>query len=133
MSVGTWEPNQDKDKPEPIEEDMLRRFMVLGGSDQLAVLAGVMEASDKSAGARLMQLSTASWDVAKAFADSEIENLIRFFTLAEMALPGWEAGKKSPVICLVQILKSRDAFSADLRKWIKKNSDNRYLPYGSVL
>ena len=50
-----------------------------------------------------------------------------------MQLPGWEAGKKNPVIYLVRILKDRDGFDPELRKWIKTNTDNRYLPYGSAL
>ena len=45
----------------------------------------------------------------------------------------WEAGNKSPVIPLVKILKERGDFEADLRKWIKSNTKNRYLPNGSAL
>jgi hypothetical protein len=81
----------------------------------------------------LMKLDAAAWAFAEQLTDEEVVTLIRFFTRAEMELPGWEAGKRSPVIPLVKILKSRDGFGADLRKWIKSNTDNRYLPNGSVL
>jgi hypothetical protein len=37
------------------------------------------------------------------------------------------------VIPLVKMLKERGDFDADLRKWIKSNTKNRYLPYGSAI
>ena len=83
--------------------------------------------------ADLMQQSQESFDIVNSFPDDVIIDLIKFFTLAEMTYSGWKAGKKSPVIYLVKILKGRAVFCDELRKWIKNNSDNRYLPYGSVL
>ena len=62
----------------------------------------------------------------------EIERLVRFYTLAE-ALPGWEAGAQSPVIPLARELKARDAWPDDLTAWIKAHTDNRFLPYGSLM
>ena len=58
--------------------------------------------------------------------------LIRFYTLAE-SLPGWEAGARSPVIPMVAELKKRGEYPADLGVWIKERTDNRFLPYGSLL
>ena len=81
----------------------------------------------------LMQQAQESYDIVNTCPDDVIIDLIKFFTLAEMAYQGWSSGKKSPVIYLVRILKSRGAFCVELRKWIKNNSDNRYLPHGSVL
>ena len=80
-----------------------------------------------------MTLPAAAWDFLKDRDASSLTALIRFFTVAENQLPGWNAGSKSPVIALVSILKERDEFTAELRKWVKSNTDNRYLPYGSAL
>ncbi|MFT7688808.1 MAG: hypothetical protein ACI9FB_004173, partial [Candidatus Azotimanducaceae bacterium] len=33
----------------------------------------------------------------------------------------------------VKVLKKRQLFDAELRKWIKANTENRYLPNGAVL
>ena len=82
---------------------------------------------------QLMQQERQSYDLANDLSDNVITDLIQFFTLAEMAYTEWRSGKKSPVVYLVKILKSRGVFGVELRKWIKDNSDNRYLPYGSVL
>ncbi|RPG50089.1 MAG: hypothetical protein CBB61_007075 [Gammaproteobacteria bacterium TMED1] len=80
----------------------------------------------------LMQQAQESFDMVNTCPDDVIIDLIQFFTLAEKAYQGWSAGNKSPVIYLVRILKSRGTFCVELRKWIKNNSDNRYLPHGSV-
>lgn len=64
--------------------------------------------------------------------DAQLEALIRFFTLAEK-LPGWESGAKSPVIALAAELKKRDAYPPPLTRWIRANSENRFLPHGSLL
>lgn len=84
-------------------------------------------------GRAMMKLPADAWQPAEGLATEALIHLVRFFTLAEMQLAGWEGGKTSPVIPLVRILKARDSFTADLRRWIKANTDNRYLPYGSAL
>ncbi len=63
----------------------------------------------------------------------EVASLIRLFTLAEGRFASWEAGANSPVIVLARLLKTRDAYPADLSAWIKANTENRFLPYGSLL
>lgn len=68
----------------------------------------------------------------EGLSSAELTALIRFFTLAER-LPGWESGPKSPVIALAAVLKARGDYPADLTAWIKENTDNRFLPYGSLM
>jgi hypothetical protein len=65
--------------------------------------------------------------------DGELLALIRLFTLAEGALPGWQAGAKSPVIVLAAALRQRDAYPREITAWIKANTDNRFLPYGDLM
>lgn len=65
--------------------------------------------------------------------DDELVALIRLFTLAEPALPGWESGDDSPVIPLAAALKSRGSYPPDLTAWIRANSSNRFLPYGNLM
>lgn len=84
-----------------------------------------------------MSAAAADWAQADELNSDDISNLIRFFTLAEMQLPGWEAGKSSPVIYLFKLLRKKTDVDAEalkaLRSWIKTNSDNRYLPNGAVI
>lgn len=73
------------------------------------------------------------WKAAAANLDSAVLiRLIRLFTLAEH-LPGWESGPRSPVIPMAAALKARGDYPEDLTAWIKARTDNRFLPYGSLL
>jgi hypothetical protein len=85
------------------------------------------------AGAHWMKQQAEYWQAAAALSDEDLQRMITFFTLAEMQLSGWDAGKQSPVIYLVRMLKQRGTFTAELRQWIKANTDNRYLPNGALV
>ena len=65
--------------------------------------------------------------------DATLVQLVRFFTLAEMQLAGWEALGRSPVIPIVAELRRRKRYPNDLTAWIKAHTNNRFLPYGSLL
>jgi hypothetical protein len=80
-----------------------------------------------------MKQDKESWfEVADSFSDDELVHLMRFFTKAEQ-LPGWEAGDTSPVIWLGKMLKKRGTgIDRELALWIKANSNNQYLPHGSL-
>ena len=80
-----------------------------------------------------MNQDASAWQSAEDLSADDLVSLVRFFTLVEAGVSGWEAGRKSPVIPLVRFLKARDAFTPELRRWVKSNTDNRYLPYGSAL
>jgi hypothetical protein len=81
----------------------------------------------------MMKLEESEWHLAEPLSAEDLVGLIRFFTLAEMQLQGWEAGSKNPVIYFVRMLKSRGEFPPELRKWVRANTDNRYLPNGAAL
>ena len=90
--------------------------------ERISALAAVARHDDKS-----------DWKAAAAeLASSQLVSLVRLFTLAER-LPGWEAGARSPVIPLAAALKDRGDYPDDLTAWIKANTDNRFLPYGSLM
>ena len=84
----------------------------------------------------LAPLMTAGADVWTAGVDAtpseELVGWIRFLTLAEARFPGFEAGAKSPVILIARVLRARGDYPDDLTAWIKANTDNRFLPYGSL-
>ena len=93
-----------------------------------------LTALERSSMAGLMTAPAADWQRAVEGLQSEqIEALIRFLTLAEDAIGGWQAGDKSPVIALVRVLKSRGSYDRSLTRWIKANSSNRFLPHGSLM
>ena len=125
-SVGVWQPEEV-----PLDAGVLVRLSdacdfidepTLGLSpDEIAKWAG------------LMKVSPQIWaPLLAAESDARLVRLVKFFTVAEMRLPGWEAGARSPVIRIVAELKRRKTYPKDLTAWIKANSTNRFLPYGSL-
>lgn len=126
---GLWEP---ADKLQITIEKLNQYVELMSDADENNLSASMTDEMI-SRDVVLMKQQESSWEAAQDLADDSLVQLIRFFTLAEMQLAGWDGGRQSPVIYLVRILKSRDSFEPELRKWIKKNSDNRYLPYGSAL
>lgn len=127
--VEVWEPK----KPARLDESRLRHYVALAMDADPADVGAVLSGDELVQDTGLMKLPADAWSIAEVLADEELEALVRFFTLAEMQLSGWDGGKDSPVIPLVKMLKARDAFAPELRKWIKANTDNRFLPYGAAL
>lgn len=129
MSVGVWEPK----KPTRVEPEKLTQWLeIFRGADPDDLPASLSEDTIQ-ADAVFMKLDESAWQAAEQLEDNELEDLIRFFTLAEMQVPNWQGGETSPVIYLVKVLRARNAFSPGLRKWVKRHTDNRYLPYGPAL
>ena len=131
MTIGVWQPAK-ADAEKGLSLDDLKAYAVLTDG-ALENLAASLSAAQIGGDGRLMRLDEAPWQVATALSNEELVNLVRFFTLAERQLPGWDGGKQSPVIYLVRILKQREAFTPVLRQWVKANTDNRYLPNGALL
>ena len=129
MAIDVWEPKQ----PAGVRLEQLTALAAQMVDADLSDLGTVLDKESIKRDATLMTQTEESWAVAAALSDDDIVVLVRFFTLAEMQLAGWEAGKRSPVVPLVKILKSRGVFTPELRKWVKANTDNRYLPNGAAL
>jgi hypothetical protein len=126
MSVGSWEPDADLALTDEVMVRLLRAAADIG--DQFG-----LSATEQGELAGIAQHGVVDWaKKAKTLDVKQLISLVRFFTLAEK-FPGWQAGAKSPVIPLVAELRRRDAFAGELHQWIKANTENRFLPYGSLL
>lgn len=130
MSIGLWDPDNDKKSRTAVEAELIDSFLMLPIEESISPRD--LEKVGLDAHQAVMRLGVEAWQLAESRSVTELDHLIRVFTLIE-SLPGWDAGAKSPVIAFVKILKSNGQFGPDLRKWIKSNTDNRYLPYGSAL
>ena len=128
MTLGVWKPASEQSLSITSLTGLLEQLPV----DALQSLEG-LTADAFEAQRNWIKLPAQNWAAAEALPLEHIRQLIRFFTLAEYHWAGWEAGKLSPVIPLVAQLKQRDAFDPAFRRWIKTNTDNRYLPNGAIL
>ncbi len=135
MSVGAWDPSQAAGNDSfMIDQDQLNIFINLSDDDKLGELEAHLDSDTINAQAPLMTQSKERWfEAADALDNAQILSLIRFFTIAEMQLTGWEAGSKSPVIWLTKVLRQRKAPpDKSLLLWIRENSDNRFIPNGAL-
>ncbi|MCX2801252.1 hypothetical protein [Microbulbifer thermotolerans] len=134
MSVGAWEPesaaNACSDKTQ-FDRNQLQRFIAAAQSSA-PLMESLAEADQRDS--RLIRLPAQSWlEESAHWSDEQLWQLIRFFTLAEMQLPGWDAGAESAVIPLSKALRQRNTpLSREQLLWIRQNSNNRYLPYGPL-
>lgn len=133
MSVGVWDPDGKKAAISTVSRDLLDRFCACARDMDESIDLTVLAQHELAGHAGVMKLDPDAWQAAENLSSEDMVCLIRFFTLIEMQVPEWDAGRKSPVIPLVALLKARGEFDADLRKWIKSSTSNRYLPHGSAL
>ena len=127
QSVGAWDPSeQSRALDAPILAELVdaAKRLHLDDFGLSAAAAGRLAAT--------VRLAPEAWRAAEVLADEDLIHLVRLYTLAEGRGAGWKAGAKSPVIALCRMLRRRGAWPADLTAWIKANSDNRFLPYGSL-
>ncbi len=133
MAVGVWDPGGDEKPSKAVSLSLIQQFVELAQRIDETVSADDLAGADVAEESWVMTQDAASWQPAEALASDDLVRLARLFTIVEQQVPGWDAGKTSPVIALVKILKQRDEFAPELRKWIKAHTDNRYLPNGSAL
>ncbi len=134
MGVGVWEPGNTVAAP-AVDAALLARLVAFASlvGDAVTPLGEALKDSGLESAPWLMTLEADAWLLAEALDTADISRLIRCFTLLEAQISGWNGGQTSPVIPLVKLLRQRGEFDPALRKWIKANTDNRYLPYGSAL
>ncbi|MCR8924052.1 hypothetical protein NO559_14810 [Dasania sp. GY-MA-18] len=134
MSIGTWSADPAASQSITMSEQLLQSFIALTEQQQLDDLSQQLSAQEQADYALLMRQNLAFWQPhVQELSDAEIIALMKFFTKAEQ-LPGWDAGDQSPVIALGKILKQRGTgINKELSLWIKANSNNRFLPHGSLL
>jgi hypothetical protein len=128
-NVGVWQPDEHH---VTLDAALLERLLAAAAClDQRDFALTPIEIERFAA---VMRMPAADWQTLIATESvARLIALVKFFTLAEMQLPGWEALARSPVIPLVAELKRRKSYPAELTAWIKANTTNRFLPYGSLL
>lgn len=81
----------------------------------------------------LMKQSRDFWQQqCENFSPEEMKSLLFFFTLAENFHSELSAGNDSPVIGIYKVLKKIKPLTKDELLWIKSNSQNQFLPHGSI-
>lgn len=127
--VGVWQPDVNGVTLNAALLDRLAR-----AADALDAPAFGLTSDEVVNFAAVMRHPASDWAaLLTAQSDAVLIRLAKFFTLAEMQLTGWEALARSPVIPIVAELRRRKQYPQELTAWIKAHTNNRFLPYGSLL
>lgn len=135
MTIESWTPNTEANhSPYSIENNLLMRFIEFSQQENWHQLEALLSEEEVATHKLIMKQDQQAWaDATENLDNDQIECLIKFFTEAEMQIPGWEAGAQSPVIWLVKILRRRKSPpNKDLLLWIKTHSTNRFIPNGAL-
>ena len=136
MTIGSWDPDAVEDtRAFDVDMTVLQRFIEFSRRDAWDQIQQLLPAGDIQRQSPLMRLGKQRWfRIAEGLDNDAIIHLVRFFTVAEAQLPGWEAGAESPVVWLVKVLRQRKSPpDRELLLWIKNNSSNKFLPTGALI
>lgn len=134
MTTGTWEPGG---AALPEASDLAAAAALwraeAGDADPAALDAALEGPLRERLRAAMQAPAGALAEVIATLDASAAEDLARLFTVLE-ALPGFEAGARSPVVPLVRHLRPQlDAeHFAELVRWIRTHTENRFIPHGSL-
>lgn len=125
--VDEWDPTASK--LTPMHRKLLERAAGNLEADDLG-----LSTADQAVLRPIMQLDRDAWHLfCSDVDDDDVVDWIKVITLLESRLSGFECDAKSPVIALVRELKNRGSYPPELTAWVKSNTTNRFLPYGSLL
>ena len=132
MNTKIWDP--ENKKKSNIDNGLLDQFIQIVRNCEESNIKNHLTDVEKNK-FYILRLSDDIWlQSLNDFDNSELLDLIKFFTLIEMQLDDWISGENSPVIKINKILKKRGIkLDQQMLLWIKKNSSNRYIPNGKIL
>lgn len=129
--INEWQPSA------AVDLNVLKSFIPYGQDilQQPVDLTKIVAATAQQQAQSWLKLSEKEWQPAlQALKKDELFPLAAFFTLAEKQLNGWQCGDSNPAIWIFRYLRSEQTLpeKEHIRK-LKQLTDNRFIPYGSVL
>ena len=131
--VDTWQPSSSNDI---ISEQKLAGFSALIKSQEDARqnIKGLIEEDIKLIESLINTPQSAWIKAIEGFSAEQVKNLCMFFTIGEMEFTNWAFASKNPTIYFIKHLKAQSTpLEKDFIRWLKKQTDNRYIPYGAAL
>ena len=131
--VDTWQPAEQEVS---ISTERLSIIVsLIGGQESIQEDIKSLDKSDVEWVNGLLHSPQSAWlEAIKGFNDEDVLKLCMLFTVGEMEYPTWAFGSKNPTIYFLRHLKYENrAAEKDFVRWLKKQTDNRYIPYGPAL
>jgi|TARA_B110001454_G_C12604826_1_gene386116 hypothetical protein len=131
--VDTWQPSPSNNV---ISAQKLADFSVFitNQDDAKQTIKGLIDEDIKLVES-LVNAPKSAWIKAiEGFSVEQVKKLCIFFTVGEMEFPSWAFSSKNPTIYFIKQLKvAKTPLEKDFIHWLKKQTDNRYIPYGAAL
>jgi hypothetical protein len=131
--VDTWQPAEQNST---ISTEVLSNLaFLISGQETIQEDIMRLNHSDIDLIAGYLNTPESTWlKAVENFTDDQILTLCILFTVGEMKFPSWSFGSKNPTIYFLRQLKADNrAAEKDFVRWLKKQTDNRYIPYGPAL
>jgi len=131
--VDTWQPSEQITSISA--EKLLGLASLINGKNTIEDDIKHLESADIELISSYLNAPQSAWLKAiEEFTDTQILDLCMLFTVGEMKFPTWTFGSKNPTIYFLRHLKAENrAAEKDFVRWLKKQTDNRYIPYGPAL
>lgn len=131
--VDTWQPSEQITSISA--EKLLSLASLINGKNTIEDDIKHLESADIELISSYLNAPQSAWLKAiEEFTDTQILDLCMLFTVGEMKFPTWTFGSKNPTIYFLRHLKAENrAAEKDFVRWLKKQTDNRYIPYGPAL
>lgn len=133
--INEWAPTDQS--ASTVDTALLKRAATLAKAIRSDADQAAAELSDeeKSTLQNWLKLDEDAWRTAiSQLEENELFPLAEFFTIAENAFSGWQCAAKNPAIWVFRYMKEQKMLpeKAAIRE-LKGLTDNRFIPYGSVL
>ena len=129
--INEWQPTA------AVDLDVLKSFIPYGQDilQQPIDLTKVVTGAVQKQAQGWLKLPEKEWQpLLQSLNKDELFPLAAFFTLAEKQLNGWQCGDSNPAIWIFRYLRSAQALpDKEHIRALKQLTDNRFIPYGSVL
>ena len=131
--VDTWQPSEQITSISA--KKLLGLASLINGKNTIEDDIKHLESADIELISSYLNAPQSAWLKAiEEFTDTQILDLCMLFTVGEMKFPTWTFGSKNPTIYFLRHLKPENrAAEKDFVRWLKKQTDNRYIPYGPAL
>jgi hypothetical protein len=131
--VDVWQPTSDAGNAPDLT--VLKNLASQSDALQQGQPLATINDSELASARSWIQLSEEAWQESiQQLTDQERLQLATFYTVAEVKLSGWQARDKNPAIWIFRYLKKNGQLpEKEFIKALKSQTDNRFIPYGSVL
>ena len=132
MGTGVWEPTAKRESDYSIDIAFLKSVIRIMNTLTNDDISSVLTKEEIVKHQAIMLQPKEQWlAISEKLTSDDLITLLRFFTLAEVIYPNWQAEDKSPVISLTKLLRQRgNKMDKSLLKWIEANNPNKFVPYG---